>query len=120
MTVFALYGFVLWAAGTAALRLSGQTILKPENPVSIALLFAVSFPLMALVARRLCVRRQLPPDRWPRAAILLCAPSLLLDPFSSAFFAQAFPNISIQASGLFGGWILWCCAGALLGSIWKK
>ena len=120
MTFFVLYGFLLWAAATAALRFSGQAILKPGNPVSIAILFAVSFPLMALVARRICAGRQLPPDRWPRAAILLCAPSLLLDPFSSTFFAQAFPNISAQASGLFGGWVLWCCAGALLGAIWKR
>jgi hypothetical protein len=117
--VFLLYGFVLWAAGTAALRVAGHDILKPDNPASIAILFAVSFPLMALVARRLCARKRLAPQEWPRAAILLCAPSLLLDPFSSAFFARAFPNLPAQAAGLFGGWILWCCGGALLGALWR-
>jgi len=39
----------------------------------------------------------------------------VLDTFSAAFFATVYPNIPPEAAGLFGGWILCCCGGALLG-----
>ncbi len=42
-------------------------------------------------------------------------PTLLLDPFSSAFFPAVFPNMAPEVAGVFGGWMLWCCAGALVG-----
>jgi hypothetical protein len=42
-------------------------------------------------------------------------PTLLLDPFSSAFSLVVFPNMQTEAACLFGGWMPWCCAGALMG-----
>jgi len=42
-------------------------------------------------------------------------PTLLLDPFSSAFFPIVFPNIAPEMAGVFGGWMLLCCAAALVG-----
>jgi hypothetical protein len=111
----ALIGFLIWLSGTLVLRFSGQFLLYPENLLAIALLLLVSFPLMAIVARRVCSDASLPREQWPAAAIFLVMPSLVLDTFSSAFFPLVYPNIPVQAAGLFGGWILWCCAGALLG-----
>jgi uncharacterized protein DUF5367 len=110
-----LSGLAIWLVATAVLRVGGQFVLRSAQPRSILVLFAVSFPLMALVARRLCRASHLPRADWPAGAVSLALPTLLLDPFSSAFFPAIFPNISPALAGVFGGWMLWCCAGALAG-----
>ena len=111
-----LYGIALWAVGTIVLRTVGQRLLHPGNGLGTLLLFAVSLPLMAWLARRLCSRYQPRKEEWPAGAIALALPTLLLDPFSSAFFPAIFPNMAPEVAGVFGGWMLWCCAGALLGA----
>jgi hypothetical protein len=108
-------GFIIWIVATIALRFTGQYVLYPENPVAFVALLAASFPLMALVARRICTGASLPREQWPAASIFLVTPTLVLDTFSSALFPMLYPNIPSQAGGLFGGWMLWCCAAALLG-----
>jgi hypothetical protein len=97
------------------LRFVGQHVLRPRDCAGTLILFAVSFPLMAWLVRRLCSRFQLPRDQWLAGAISVALPTLLLDPFSSAFFPVVFPNMAPSVAGVFGGWMLWCCAGALLG-----
>jgi hypothetical protein len=108
-------GVVICLAATLVLRYTGQYLLQAESLIAIAALLAASFPLMALVARRVCAGAGVPRDQWPSAAIFLVMPTLVLDTFSSVFFSVVYPNISPQAAGLYGGWILWCCAGALAG-----
>ena len=110
------YGLGIWLGATIALRLGGQYLLRPRDPAGTAVLFAVTFPLMAWIVRRLCVRNRLAPEEWPMGAIAIAMPTLLLDPFSSVFFPVAFPNMAPELAGIFGGWMLWCCAGALLGA----
>jgi hypothetical protein len=110
-----LVGLAIWVSASAYLRFDGQRLLRPKPWWGTLLLFVISFLLMAVLARRLCNRFQVPRERWPSAAISLALPTLLLDPFSSAFFSAAFPNIAPEMSGVFGGWMLCCCAGALLG-----
>jgi Family of unknown function (DUF5367) len=110
-----LYGFGIWIAATIALRVAGQRLLHPGDWTGMLILFAVSFPLMAWLVRRLCTRFQLRPDQWPAGAVSVLLPTLLLDPFSSAFFPVVFPNMAREVAGVFGGWMLWCCAGALVG-----
>ena len=114
------YGFALWLAATVALRLAGQHLLRPGNWLATLLLFALSFPAMALLARRLCKNFHLPSEKWLGAALSLSLPTLLLDPFSSAFFPVVFPNMAPEAAGTFGGWMLCCCAGALLGGAFRQ
>jgi hypothetical protein len=114
------FGFAIWLAASLALRLVGQHILHPGNWIATLLLFALSFPLMALLARRLCKRFQLPPEKWLVGAFSLSLPTLLIDTFSSAFFPVVFPNIAPEAAGTFGGWMLCCCAGALLGGAFSQ
>jgi len=70
---------------------------------------------MAVLTRRLCRVVGLPRAEWPAGALSLALPTLLLDPLSSAFFSTVFPNITPAAGGLFGGWMLCCCAGAFMG-----
>lgn len=108
-------GLLIWIAATAILRLAGQFVLRPHPWPATVAIFALSFVAMAWLARRLCSRLRVPVEQWPGGAISLAAPTLLLDPFSSAFFPTMFPNLPPEVSGVFGGWMLACCAGALLG-----
>lgn len=112
-----LYGLAIWMVATLGLRLAGQYVLHSGDTRGMFILFAVSFPLMAWLVRRLCIRFQVQREAWPAAAISIALPTLLLDPFSSAFFPVVFPNMPPDVAGVFGGWMLWCCAGALLGVI---
>lgn len=108
-----LCGLAIWTVATLALRMAGQHVLVPGNWKGTLILFAVSFPLMAWLVRRLC--RRLPREQWLAGALSVAMPTLLLDPFSSAFFPVVFPNMSPEVAGVFGGWMLCCCAGALIG-----
>ena len=108
-------GLVIWLGATLALRFGGQHLLLPGDWKGTLILFAVTFPLIAWLVRRLCAGAGLPESEWLRGATALLLPTLLFDPFSSAFFPVVFPNMSPQVAGAFGGWMLWCCAGVLLG-----
>jgi hypothetical protein len=110
-----LCGVAIWLVATIALRFFGQQLLHPAGLGSTLILFALSFLLMAWLTRRLCARFRLPSVQWLPGAVSLALPTLLLDPFSSAFFPIAFPNIAPEMAGAFGGWMLCCCAGALIG-----
>jgi hypothetical protein len=110
-----LYGLAIWLAATAILRLRGQRLLHPANPTRTLILFAIPFPLIAWVVRRICRRFQLPRAQWLQAAFWRLLPTLLLDSFSSAFFPIVFPNMAPEVAGVFGGWMLWCCASGLVG-----
>ncbi len=110
-----LAGLAIWFFATLALRLTGQHLFQPGGWRGTLILFAVSFPLMAWVVRRLCRRFRLPQEQWLAGAVSVALPTLMLDPFSSAFFPVVFPNMAPQVAGVFGGWMLWCCAGAFLG-----
>jgi Family of unknown function (DUF5367) len=107
-----LYGLVGWMAATVALRMGGQYLLRPGDLRGTLVLFALSFPLMALLVRRL--------SKGLGGAVAVLAPTLLLDPFSSAFFPVVFPNMAPEMAGVFGGWMLWCCAGGLLGTTFRR
>src|SRR5215472_7087433 len=109
-------GFIIWLGATLALRFGGQHLLRPGDWKGTLILFAVTFPLIAWLVRRLCSGAGLPESEWLQGATALLLPTLLLDPFSSAFFPFVFPNMSPQVAGVFGGWMLWCCAGGLLGA----
>jgi hypothetical protein len=109
-----LCGLAIWAGATVALRFEGQHLLRPGDWMRTAILYAVSFPLMGWIVRRLCARFRLREEQWLPGAVSIALPTLLLDPFSCAFFPIVFPNMSPEVAGVFGGWMLWCCAGALL------
>jgi hypothetical protein len=110
-----LYGFAIWAAATLALRLAGQRLLHPGHAFGTVILFAISFAGTAFLVRRLCRGVRLPREQWLGGAVSALLPTLVLDPFSSAFFPSVFPNMAPEVAGVFGGWMLVCCAGGLLG-----
>jgi len=111
-----LVGFVGWLAVTILLRIRGEHLLQPDDWKRTLAIYAISFPLLAWIVRGVCVRLRLPRDQWLAAAMSMLLPTLLLDPFSSAFFPVVFPNMAPQVAGVFGGWMLWCCAGVLIGA----
>jgi hypothetical protein len=110
-----LCGLGIWIGATLALRVGGQHLLHPGDWKGTLILLAVTFPLMAWLVRRLCQRFQLPREEWLGGALSVALPTLLLDPFSSAFFPVVFPNMAPEVAGVFGGWMLWCCASAFVG-----
>ncbi len=119
MKRFLAIGFALWLAGTLLLRLAPERFLRPDRDASTLILYAVSFALMfALIRWRLV--STLGPNEAPAAVIALLLPTLILDAFSSAFFSAVFPNLSAGAAGLFGGWMLISCGGAVAGVLWPR
>jgi hypothetical protein len=111
-----LCGLLLWIVGTLGLRFAGPNILHPGRSLSAVILYAVSFALMAILIPRIPRSLKLDKDTRFAAISLLILPTLLLDPFSCLFFPAVFPNIAPAAAGLFGGWMLICCAGAVVGA----
>jgi hypothetical protein len=54
------------------------------------------------------------------AAALLVLPTLLLDPFTCLYAAVLFPNLGASAVQAFGGCMLICCGGGLVGALWPN
>jgi hypothetical protein len=115
-----LCGLAIWIGATLVLRLVGEHLLRPGEWTGMFLLFSLSFPVTAGIVRGLCRWFQLRPEEWPAGAVSILLPTLLLDPFSSAFFPIVFPNMAPEMAGVFGGWMLWCCAGALVGATIRR
>jgi len=114
-----LIGALLWTGGTVAIRLGGQRMLHPGRPFASLILYLGSFALMGMLGRRIFRRLGVETRSWPTAAILLMLPTLVLDPFSCVFFASIFPNVDPGAAGVFGGWMLICCAG-VVAAVWVR
>ena len=114
---FLAYGVVGWIVATAALRGGGQHVLGWSEWKAILALYLVSFILMSALARRLLLALRINQEQVLGAVVSLLLPTLLLDPFSSAFFSAVFPNMAPEAAGAFGGWMLISCAGALVGGM---
>lgn len=112
-------GLLLWTVGTAGIRLAGQRLLVPGRTLQTIALYAVSFLLMALLIPRICRKMGFDRSNYIQAATLLILPTLLLDPFSCAFFTTIFPNVQPSAAGAFGGWMLICCGGGIAG-VWRQ
>jgi hypothetical protein len=117
---FMALGFVFWLAATLALRVVGQWVISDRHWLHVVVLFAIGFLAMAFVVRMACIRARVAPHDWPVAAVSLLLPTLLLDPFSSAFFPIVFPNMAPENAGVFGGWMIICCGGGLLGALFPR
>ncbi len=85
------YGLAGWLIATAALRLAGQHLLRPGSGIGVVVLLRRVSALIAWLMRRLCHRLNLRPEQWFGAVVSLWLPTLLLDPFSSAFLPRGIP-----------------------------
>jgi len=104
-----LIGIVFWLGGTITIRLAGQHLLRPDRTL---LLYLFSFILLASITPIILKGT----DR-KSAVTLLMLPTLILDALACPFFATVYPNVDPMAAGLFGGWMLICCGGAVTG-VW--
>lgn len=107
-------GVAFWLAGTAVTRLFGQHLLQPGLVALV--LYATSFAAMAIVVPWLLRLLRVEPVE---GVTLLALPTLLFDPFACLYFASLFPNVAPSAAGIYGGWMLICCGGAVVGA-WAK
>ena len=105
-----LLGFAFWLSGTILIRLIGEHLLLPGR---VLIVYAISFALMLLLTLR--VFRWLHIDPL-EGVTLLALPTLVFDALTCVFFASVFPNLAPAAAGLFGGWMLICCGGAVVGA----
>jgi hypothetical protein len=110
-------GFLIWVAGTVLIRMIGQDLLHPSRTAQTILLYTISLVLMMLLVRGIAHWQKIEHAAWIKVAVWLALPTLLLDPFSCIFFNLLFPNIDPAASGIFGGWMLINCCGAVLGGL---
>ena len=116
MTKFAIAGCGIWLGATFALRLWGQYLLDPSAAWVIAALLIGSAPIMFYLPRGLFRVYAIDRTSFGRATVALVAPGMLLDAAASIWFPIAYPNIRPDAAGLFGGWLLFCNALALIGA----
>jgi hypothetical protein len=110
-----LAGLVAWAGGTIVLRLAGERVFNDLRWPFVLALLTTSACVFAWVARYMCRRLRLARPEQVPAVVFLVLPTLLLDAVTAAFFGHVFPNIAAGAAGVFGGWMLACCGGALCG-----
>jgi hypothetical protein len=108
-------GVLAWAGGTIVLRIAGERLLNDLRGPFILALLTTSACIFGWVARYMCRRLTLSRGEQVPAVVSLVLPTLLLDALTAAFFGHVFPNITAGAAGVFGGWMLACCGGALCG-----
>ena len=111
---YLLWGFLIWLLATLAVRVAGQFLLQPDSVFMMSLLYLATIPVIAAVTYPVYRWQNLNSDRRKEAAMLFVLPGILLDAFVVLGFARAFPNVTGQADGLFGAWLLWAYGLALL------
>lgn len=111
-------GVAFWGLGTLAIRRAGgwpqQLCRTAGRTVG---LYLTSFVITAIVVPAACGLLRIERPEWDRAAAALAFPTLFLDAFSCVFFGRLFPRLPESFAGIFGGWMLICCAGGFAG-VW--
>ena len=119
MQRFATAGILIWLGATIVLRIAGQFVFRDTGLAATVLVLLVSVPLMVLIARG--VLAGVPPADRTLGAIALVTPGMVLDTFSTIWFARVFPNMRPDVAALFGGWLLLCNAVVLLtAALWRE
>jgi hypothetical protein len=107
-------GVILWLIGTAMFRFGGHSMIHPPSASRTVPAYALYFVASVIVVRILLPRLGIARESWPAATTLFILPTLLLDPFATAFFPAAFPNLPAEAAPTFGGLMLIASAGAVV------
>jgi Family of unknown function (DUF5367) len=116
MRKLALAGFGIWLGASIALRLLGQFLLDPSAAGRVVALLVVSAPVMFYLPRRLFRVFAIDRAAFGRGAAALVVPGMVLDALATIWFPIAYPNMRPDVAGLFGGWLLFCNALALVGA----
>lgn len=107
-------GFVVWLLATAVFRLVGHIIFLDEEPAILALIWLATVIAMLTLALLLFRWQRLGRAQRFEAAALMVISGMILDAFITEGFATAFPNMSSDAAGSFGAWLLLAYASVLL------
>lgn len=110
-------GLLIWVAGTVIIRVEGHYLLRPAHTLQTILLYIVSLVAMLFLVQGIGAWLKIEQRDWIRVAGWLALPTLLLDPLSCIFFNRMFPDVDPAAAGIFGGWMLVSCCGAMLGGL---
>lgn len=110
---------MIWIIATVALRFAGQYVFRSTATGSALLLLLVSLPIMVWIGGRVFQAGVSAQER-AFAAIVLVAPGMLLDTFSTIWFSRVFPNIRADAAAIFGAWLLFCNIVVLLTAILSR
>jgi hypothetical protein len=95
-------------------RIVGHLVLDPANPLVVVAVFLMVIPAMWGLAVAVFRWRGLSGVETREGAILLVVPGMLLDAVSTALFSVVYPNMSLDAAGLFGGLLLLAYATVLV------
>ncbi|ELZ70436.1 hypothetical protein C5B91_06460 [Haloferax sp. Atlit-10N] len=95
-------------------RVVGQLVLVPSRPLVTAAVFALTVPAMWALAVGVFRWRGLSGGAKREAAALLVVPGMLVDAVSTALFSLVYPNMGLEAAGLFGGLLLLAYATVLV------
>ena len=106
MWFFPIWGFLLWLLATIAMRVVGQHLLDPDQPVIATLMFLGTVPLIAVVTVPVYDWRRVNLQDRPSAAILMALPGLVIDVLVLLLFSTIYPNLG-DSGALFGAWLLW-------------
>ena len=107
-------GFGVWLLATVIFRLAGHLFFLDEEPAVLALIWIATVVGLIAVAWLLFRWRRLGRAQRFEAAALMVISGMILDAFIAEGFATVFPNMSSDAAGSFGAWLLLAYASVLL------
>ena len=107
-------GFVVWLLATVIFRLVGHLFFLDEEPAVLALIWIATVVGLIAVAWLLFRWQRLGRAQRFEAAALMVISGMILDAFIAEGFAVVFPNMSADAAGSFGAWLLLAYASVLL------
>lgn len=111
-------GFAIWLLATIVFRLLGHVWFLDEEPAALALIWITTALGLAFIARLLFRWQGLRRAQRFEAAVLMVISGMTLDAFLTEGFAVVFPNMSADAAGSFGAWLLLAYASVLLAPFW--
>lgn len=112
--LFFAIGFVVWLLATIVFRLGGHYFFLHEDPAVLSLIWIATALGLVTIALLLFRWQRLKRAQRFEAAALMVISGMILDAFITEGFAVVFPNMSADAAGSFGAWLLLAYASVLL------
>ena len=112
--LFFAIGFLVWLLATIVFRLAGHLFFLDDDPAILTLLWLATIIALFSFALVLFRWRRLTRAQQFEAAALMVIPGMVLDAFITEGFEMVFPNMSADAAGSFGAWLLIAYASVLV------
>jgi len=112
--LFFAIGFLVWLLATIVFRLAGHLFFLDDDPAILTLLWLATIIALFSFAVLLFRWRRLTRAQQFEAAALMVIPGMVLDAFITEGFEMVFLNMSADAAGSFGAWLLIAYASVLV------